>query len=287
MTKRWSWLLLGLAALLLAGVGQAEEDKVFSGPQPGEKLPSFKVRGVYDDLEGKDLDFIAQARGKPTVLIFVHKLTRPNMALVRAITKYAFTRKKDDLHTFIVWLSPDRTEAAQYLKRARRSLNFVVPVGISLDGAEGPGAYGLNRKVQLTILVARDNKATANFALVQPGVTDAPAIAEAITRVVGGKPPTLKELNALAFPRRTAQPAGRDRRLLRLLRPVVQKTATPEEVQKAVQAVEKYVGDNKRLQRQLGQLARRGVAEKLGTEEAQKHLAAWVKKYGPARKDNK
>jgi len=41
------------------------------------------------------------------------------------------------------------------------------PTGISPDGEEGPGSYGLNRKMTLTILVANKGKVTANFALVQ------------------------------------------------------------------------------------------------------------------------
>jgi hypothetical protein len=283
--RRAMWAWAGLL-ILFAGRSAADEEKVFSGPQPGEKLTGFKVRGVYDKLAGKDLDFVAEARGKPTVLVFVHKLTRPSMALTRAVTVYGASRKKDGLHTYIVWLSGDRTEAEQYLKRASKSLNFKVPVGISLDGAEGPGAYGLNRKVTLTIIVARDNKVTANFALVQPGVTDAPDIGKAIVKVVGGKAPTLEELNALAFPKRGKRPAaGRDARLVGLLSQVIQKTAEPGDVKKAAAAVEKYVGENKRLQRQLGQMAAGGVARKLGTPAAQEQLKKWAEKYGPKKGD--
>ena len=67
--------LAGLLFVMHAGLCLAQEP-VFSGPQPGEKLPAFKVRGVFAPDAGKDLDFVNVARGKPIVLVFVHDLNR-------------------------------------------------------------------------------------------------------------------------------------------------------------------------------------------------------------------
>jgi hypothetical protein len=271
-------LALVLAGLLLSVSVTSGDEKLFSGPQAGEKLPGFKVVGVYDDQEGKEMDFVKQAGGKPVLLIFVHELTRPSAALTRALTTYGASRQKDGLNTYIIWLHRDRTEAANYLKRARRSLNFKVPVGISLDGAEGPGAYGLNRKMGVTILVGKNNKVTANFALVQPSVTDAPKIAAAVVKQTGGKAPTLRELETLAGIRRAAPAA--DARLVELLRGVIRKDATPEEVKKAAAAVEKYVGTDRARLKELGRIAAIAAEKKYGTEEAQKQMKAWAEKYG-------
>ena len=60
---------------------KSDEPKVFSGPQPGEKIPGFKVAGVYDDQAGKEFDWVEQTDGKPLVMIIVHKLTRPSAAV--------------------------------------------------------------------------------------------------------------------------------------------------------------------------------------------------------------
>ena len=54
------WLVL-LVLSVVVGPSFAQ-DKVFSGPQVGEKLKPFKVRGVFDDDAGKDLDFVNQGR---------------------------------------------------------------------------------------------------------------------------------------------------------------------------------------------------------------------------------
>ena len=58
----------------------------------------------------------------------------------------------------------------------------------------------------VTVLVAKDDKVTANFALVQPSVAvDAPKIIEAIVGAVGGKAPTAEELQKLIAPMRPAR----------------------------------------------------------------------------------
>src|SRR5688500_12762209 len=77
----------------------ADDEKVFSGPQVGEKLTSFKVQGVYDDVAGKELDFVAAAEAKPIMLIFVHDLTRPSLGMTRVLSDYGVKRAKDGLYT--------------------------------------------------------------------------------------------------------------------------------------------------------------------------------------------
>lgn len=269
--------------LILSAPLLAEEEKVFSGPQPGEKLVAFKSVGVYDDLANKDFDVLNDAKDHAVVLIFMNELTRPSAALMRAITGFGDARKNDGLRTYIIWLAKDRTEAVNYLKRARKSLNFPVPVLISKDGAEGPGAYGLNRKVALTILVGKKKNVTANFALTQPSVQgDAVAIAKAIVKEIGGKTPTQAEMTKHAFPGRRPQAGGmRDPQLVGLLRQVINKQASPEDVGKAAEAVEKYIAANKKSQRELGRIANIGVQRKYGTDAAQPYLKAWAVKYGP------
>src|SRR4051794_32184727 len=96
-----TFLALG-AAFLLCATCRAADDKVFSGPQPGEKLPAFTTLGVYDDKEGKELDLIKEADGKPTLLIFLHKVERPSAAVVRALTNYGDSRGKDGLKVYVV-----------------------------------------------------------------------------------------------------------------------------------------------------------------------------------------
>ena len=286
---RTSSLVECFVLLLCLTCSAPADDPVFSGPQAGEKITSFKVTGVYGEDAGKVIDFVKRADGKPVVLVFNHKLTRPGAALMRSVTSYALSRKKDGLTVFVVWLAEDKSKAEEYLTRAKLSIAIKAPIGISVDGEEGPGAYGLNRNVEQTVIIANKNKVTANFALVQPSVTDAPKIAKQIVKVIGGKAPTQEEMNKLAYPNqkmrgkkmtRGAQQKPVDPQLGDLLRRVIQKDNDADQVAKAAAAVEKFVGDSKEHSAQVARIAGVIVNRKYGTDTAQKQAAEWIEKYG-------
>src|SRR5262249_34983259 len=149
-------------------------------------------------------------------------------------------------------------------------------VGISLQGIEGPGAYGLNRNVTLTILVAKNNIVTANFALVQPSLPgDAERVLREVVKLIGGKVPAASELmppGAMSS-RVTGAP---DDNLRPLLRPALARDAKPEEVDRAAKAVEAYLKDHAVARVQLGRAARTIIASgKLadyGTPQAHSYL---------------
>ncbi len=279
-----------LMAVVLTGLSATvmfADDDVFSGPQVGERLVPFTARGTLGEVAGKEFDVVSTADGKPTLLIFVHEVTRPSVGLTRLIADYAAKRVKDGLVSGVVFLSADPTDTENWMKRAAHALPKDVAVGISSDGQEGPGAYGLNRNVAMTVLVGKENKVTANFALVQPSVqADAPKIAKEIVDVLGGgKVPTLAELGARGYDD-TTPARGNDPKLDSLLRALIQKTATEEQVKDAIKAIEEYVADKPAGQQLIGETARRIIdADKLdsyGTPAAQAQLKVWAEKY-PAK----
>ena len=207
-------LATGLAACLLghATFARAADDPVFSGPQVGEPLPPLAVRGVFDERQGETFDPLAEAGSRPALIIFVHELTRPGIAVTRALTGYAASLGVDDAYAAVVWLDDDPAKAEAYLNRARASLALPVPVGVSPDGGEGPGAYGLNRNVALTILVARRGRVVDNVALIQPSLSEVPKIAAGIARLVGREPPSADALETFAHPPDASEPRRAMRR---------------------------------------------------------------------------
>lgn len=279
---------LAVSALLLCFVSSivAAADPVFSGPQVDEKLPAFKVRGVFDDVAGKELDFVTAAGDKPLVLIFVHDVNRQSISLVRVLSSYTVSRAKDDLQTGVVWLDADATEAENTLKRIKHALTPKAPTGISLDGREGPGAYGLNRNVQVTVLVGKAGKVTANFALVQPSLqADLPKILAEVVMVAGGKVPKLEEIEGMpAMARPMANAPMQDPNLRGLLSPVIRLNAAAEDVEKAAKAVEEYCAKNEATRAEVGRIANTiinaGKLKDYGTERAQEYLQKWAKEYG-------
>ncbi|MBC8289305.1 MAG: hypothetical protein H8E37_03210 [Planctomycetes bacterium] len=276
----------------------AEEDPVFSGPQVGEKLPSFKIRNVLAE-PAEDVDLIKAADGKPVVIVFVHKRTRPAFGLTNALMNYAQTRKKAGLTSGVAFLTADATETGNWMKKIRNYFPKGATYGVSPDGLEGPGAYGLNRDVTLTILMGKDNKATANFALVQPGMeADGPKIAKALASLLGDKKP----VDLVKFSRsrmsdkaKRKRPAANTRpgqqlpeAIVAKLRAVISKENSPEDVDKAAKALEEALAKDEKSARQIGVITNRiidgGVLERYGTKKAREYLKKWAKEFAPKKK---
>ena len=195
MTANRFSLGLAVALVALASSSVLGEERVFSGPQAGEKVTPFKVVGVRGPTAGKEQEVQGPAAGAgPAVLVFVHGIERSIVPLVTVVDEYAH-QKRDVLRTTFVFLSADRVAMEKRLPLVGQSLRMQSPMTLSLDGAEGPGNYGLNKDCLVTIVVAKENKVTANFALVQPGIADAPAVLKAMADACGDpKPPTAEAL---------------------------------------------------------------------------------------------
>ena len=177
-----------------AGFSKSQEKPLFSGPQPGEKLPSFKTIGVRGETEGKELDAIAAAAGKPQLLIFQDDNRvgfRGIYGIAGALSKIAEKSEKG-LSVQVVFLGDDANELSTMLKRIAARLPEALTIGISRDGREGPGSYGLNRNVSMTILVAREGKVLHNFAFQQPLLTVDPHVLGGIAEAIGEKRETVQ-----------------------------------------------------------------------------------------------
>lgn len=265
---------LALVSLFAVLCGSNAADAVFSGPQPGEKTTGFKVIGISGAALGSERDPVTEGAGAPTALIFLHALERSLVPLLRVTDEYGALRK-GQLKTEIVFLAPDRTTGEQRIKAAVNSLQLKSNVGLSLDGGEGPGNYGLNKECMMTIVVAKDNKVTANFALVQPGISDAPKVIEALAKVSGDTNPPPVEKLAARNPRMARGRDGEmrangkateekgagardpfpgavptDEKLVGLLRRFIRPTNDDAAVDKVLAEVKAYIKDNEGLRKQ-------------------------------------
>lgn len=186
-------ILIVAAAFLVIGRVEAK-DSVFSGPQPGERATSFKLLDLNGAEPGRERDPMAENTSAPTALVFIHAIERSLVPLLQVIDQYGLERK-DRIKTEVVFLFADRLEGEQRAKAVLGSLRLGARAGLSLDGLEGPGNYGLNKDCMMTILALRDQRVVANFALVQPGIADAPKVIEALARACGdAEPPSVASL---------------------------------------------------------------------------------------------
>jgi hypothetical protein len=246
--------LAGAALFLAQGsLPAAAQEKVFSGPQPGEKLTPFRVFDVTGPSRGKEVDYVTQFGGAPTVVVFVHALERSLVPLLNTVDQYG-VEHKDALNTVIVFLTDDRVASEARLPQVAQSLRTQAPITISLDGPEGPGNYGLNKKCLMTIVVGKGNQVTANFALVQPGIADGPAVLKALSALAGDpKPPTAEELleRRRGTVQRPGRPAAARTERMPELDPAKLDVSTPEGLRAAFAAL---VAEIRTLRQEVAQL---------------------------------
>jgi len=162
-------------------------DPVFSGLQKGERLSGFRVVSIVagdTSAVKRERDPVAEAKNQPMTVVFVHTIERSLVPLLRAIDEYGHGLKPA-LTTEVVFLATDRIAGEERVRAAMNSLRLKSAVGLSLDGGEGPGNYGLNKECMMTLMTAKDGRVLGNFALVQPGIADASAVLQAMGRASG------------------------------------------------------------------------------------------------------
>jgi len=181
---RWLFamtVVIGIIGASRLAVRAAEK----SGPQVGQRIESFVMRGVLDDEAGKNIDLVKDAGGRALVIYFLHERTRPSVALARQVLESAANHKSEGLEAGLVLLTDSVSAMEEWVKMVPQVLPRGVPIGISPDGAQGPPSYNLDRNVQVTIILSKDNRVVANFAFTQPALDDASKIMAAIDSLLG------------------------------------------------------------------------------------------------------
>lgn len=180
MLSRHSGAVLALALALPA--------QLPSGPEPGTPLPQLMVYASSGPHAGKTFDAAAAIGSAPGVLLFVHELTRNTAPMIGGLDRFAIDYGMLGLRAFTVRIAADRTEAEAGIKRSSDAMRLRNPIVVSVDGAEGPGAYALNRKCTLTLVACKDGKVQRSVGLTDTGRADLPKLREAIEAVTGAMP---------------------------------------------------------------------------------------------------
>lgn len=253
----------------------ATSKPMFSGPQVGERLPALKVR-LLGEKEPKEL--VASHKGKPVQVIFMHKVARIAFQLIKPVTEFAAKHEKDkQFRTVLVFLTDDPPAMDKQMRAIAGYLPKSVLVGVSPDGSNGPGNYGLNRNAMMTLLLGKGDKVTANFAMGQPSfAVDGPRMAKATAELLKVPVPNYSEMANANMNRRQV-----DRKLARMVNPLLGGKWTDEEATAKIAEIEKYVGDNRRLKTDLGTMIARiaptGRAKMISNAKVKAKFEEWKK----------
>ena len=264
--------------------------EVFSGPQAGETLPKLLVSAVRGDDAGKTFNALGDRNGAQLII-----LAGPNRTSIRGIIGIlrliatVNENSKEQLQPVLIYLGDDKNQLAENANRYLEYMNGDPTIGISNDGRDGPGTYGLNRNVSMTIIVAKDGKVVYNFPFPEGMLTPDPHVLGAISEVIHTEPEQMRQWLVSAAEERTRAAATNERNrnggvdIRALLNPILDKNASDEVIDAAAKKIDLVLEGNKAAAVSVGALASRmvqGNLESYGTKRSQYHLFKWSRLYG-------
>ena len=168
-----------LAPLFFASALLADETK--SGPDKGEKVSALKVFAATGEQEGKDVDYIAERKDKPTIYVFVQadKWSRPMNRFLKTLDEAV--HKDGEAAIVAVWLTEKPDETKEYLPKLQSAVKYEATVLACFTGEKiGPMGWAINSDAHLTVVVANKGKVAAAMGFQSINETDVPAVRDAL-----------------------------------------------------------------------------------------------------------
>lgn len=153
-----------------------------SGPGKGKALEPLKVVVVAGESSGKELDFVAERKEKPTVFVLVvaDKFARPMARFIKVLDD-KLKGDRPDVDIVAVWLTDDVTKSKDYLPKAFESLKTSRTAWSVFPGAKtGPNNWGINADADITVVVSDGAKATFSIGYRSINETEVPKVLEAL-----------------------------------------------------------------------------------------------------------
>ncbi|MFN0207306.1 MAG: type II secretion system protein GspG [Planctomycetota bacterium] len=195
-------ILFTFAGAEVQGRGEAAEtkpqqkaEKLFSGPQAGEKTTGFRAADVNGNRKDREFDPVAEAAGGKAIYFFFS--TDVDRISARAITNIGLLCSEAKTHgvkSYFIGLAADALAGDQRLRDVWKSVDPGIAASISVDGPEGPGAWGINKKSKVTAVLANENKVTYNYASLSPADSDYELLRTEVSKLAG-KPMVVKFSN--------------------------------------------------------------------------------------------
>ncbi len=168
--------VLALVALAVAPFAFAEDKEVKSGLEVGKSIGAFDVVKCAGALEdgvkvGDQLCYRCKYGGRPMVMVFSRNADKSLAQFMGKLNDVVGKNSDKQLKAFINIVGEDREKLEEVAKTfGKESKN--VPVVVPVEYESGPKDYGVNPKVETTIIIAKGGKVVANHALDKDGLTE-------------------------------------------------------------------------------------------------------------------
>ncbi len=198
-----------LVCLTFAALRLAAQDPVpalESGPKPGAPLPACPVYAPAGPFAGQEFDVAARIGVRPGAILFVHELTRNTGPMISGLDRLGVQLAWTGLEVHTVRVGQERSEAEVATKRSSEAMGLHRPILVSTDGIEGPGAFALNRRATLTLVLAREGKVVESVAFTDTGRGDLQRLRTLVETATGPVPTDPVELKKAIEARLTRDP---------------------------------------------------------------------------------
>ena len=141
------------------------EKPVYSGPQPGEKVPSLAAINLRGDQVGKEFDPVDLAGDKLHLMFFVSK-SRTFGRFLGQLSQQLQSIEKNSKQPWtmsVIVCNDDANEVEKSFTVLDQRYPKNLVVGLCKEGAAGPPAYGLDKNLTATVIVVRDGKVVHNL----------------------------------------------------------------------------------------------------------------------------
>jgi hypothetical protein len=160
---------------LLATVAVAAELK--SGLEPGKPIGPFdvvKCAGPDDKVQvGSELCYRCKYGQRPMVMVFSRTADGKVASLVKKLDGAVEANSNKQLAAFVSLLGSDRESLEAQAKKFSSSAKLAnVPLVVPVEFENGPADYGINPDADVTVIVAKNGKVTANHAFAKGALND-------------------------------------------------------------------------------------------------------------------
>ncbi|MCB9892496.1 MAG: hypothetical protein H6833_12655 [Planctomycetes bacterium] len=197
MIRTSSLGMLLFASLPMVGSAQEPAGRIPSGPAVGSAAEPALVHAPVGPRAGQEYDAAALVAPKTGALLFIHELTRNTAPVIRGLDEIGQEFALLGFRHQITLLESDRTAAETRLRAVNGSLRLHEPITLALGGGEGPGAYALDRKATLTLVLFQDGKVARSTGFTDTGPNDVPVIRRWVEELTGPLPTNDDELRKL------------------------------------------------------------------------------------------
>ncbi|MGN6136665.1 MAG: hypothetical protein ACTHOU_19455 [Aureliella sp.] len=184
---------LKILAMVVALVGLtsfANAADIKSGLKVGEEVGPFdvtKLAGAESDgvKIGQQLCYRCRNSARPQVMVFTRSSDEKVVAFVKKLDAELAKNSDKQLRAFVNYLGENKDSAAEAAKKLCATTKVSnVPFVVPNEFENGPEDYGLNSKAEVTVLVAKDGKVTANHAFASAKDLDVDSIIKDVEKTV-------------------------------------------------------------------------------------------------------